>query len=1013
MIPILYAGNEQSFLNNGLGRLSDAISCKVTEERNGVFELEMTYPITGIHFADIAENCIIYAKTEDGGNNQAFIIYKISKPLNGIVTINAQHISYLLNGFIVFPFTATSLSDAMSQIVANTTPASIPFTFYTDIVSNVRFTLDTPRTVRGLLGGQSGSLLDVYGGYDYKFDNFTVRLLANRGMDRGVTIRYGKNLTSLKNVNDMTSVYTGIVPYWADSEGNTVYLTEKVVYSQYASLYPYKIIKTVDFSSDFDSQPTEAQLRQKAQAYIENNNGWKIKNNIDVSFVALSQSEEYKNIAPLENVKLCDTVTIRYDKLGVNTSARVIKTVYNVLLERYDSITLGDTTYTLAQAIQGEIDAPTMSEVRSFTQSAVEHATKLIQGGLGGHVVFNTNGDGEPEEILIMDTDDITTARYVIRFNLAGIGFSTTGYNGPFTNAWTIDGNLVADFITTGSLNAALITVGTLKDAQNRNYWDMTTGEFKLTAGAKIGNSDIASTQNVADGDSNTLNSANSAADTKIDNYNTSLNQQAVFKKLTNNEQNQGIYLVDTKLYINGEYIKANSIAANALTVDAKDSLQEKHSYVGDIYDDISLWHNDGNTVPFSYQTISGTKYLVLDCTGTSGSSVWNNVVYTKIDAIGDAKVRIKATYYIDRAITISAAQPFPVVRYKKATDGQYYNISGNLAAQTIPANTEQSIDVTLSPIDVDGAADNYCGFYPINGCKIYIKELTITTTMDDYAKAGIEVNAQGISSSVQKGSVISSINQSSEMVSINANKIDLSGALSLHGDFTSYKAGGSDPEYYKLMMDASSLKFYADGQLSGKIEPVYNGSYYSIELTCYDRDTGRVLSSIGPSGVSVTSNGAGSVSTDILYVNGFNGPSIFFREVEFAGSGGAGVTFKGSVYDANGSTVFVSDKRKKKNIKDLAIEKARSFIMALKPREFKFKKEIANAGRKHHGFIAQEVKEVMHEDWGLYVEDKSKDYIGLRYTEIIADMVAVIQDQQKRIEALERRVNDITNNQP
>jgi hypothetical protein len=121
---------------------------------------------------------------------------------------------------------------------------------------------------------------------------------------------------------------------------------------------------------------------------------------------------------------------------------------------------------------------------------------------------------------------------------------------------------------------------------------------------------------------------------------------------------------------------------------------------------------------------------------------------------------------------------------------------------------------------------------------------------------------------------------------------------------------------------------------------------------------------------------------------------------------------FRSDVYNESGSTVFVSDRRKKRNIKDLVIEKARSFIMALKPRNYKFIKEISKSDRYHHGFIAQEVKEAMTEDWGLYVENKDRDFIGLRYDEITADLVAVVQDQQKRIEALERRVDDLTNNQ-
>ena len=910
MIPILYAGNETNFTSNGLGRLSDAISCKVTEERNGVFELEMTYPITGVHYDDIQENRIIYARTEDGGNAQAFIIYRITRPINGIITIDAQHISYLLNGIPVMPFNGSSLADTMSKIASNAV-ITCPFTFYTDISRSVAFTFSTVRSIRSLLGGEDGSILEVYGGYDYKFDNFQVRLLANRGSDNGVSLRYGKNLTELKNITNMTNVYTGIVPYW-QSEQKTVYLTNPVVLSGHENEYPYKIIKTVDFSTDFEDEPTQAQLLAKAQSYLSQNEGWKLKNNITVSFVNLAETEDYKDIAPLERVKLCDTVNVRYSRLGVNIKTRVIKTVYNVLLERYDSIELGESTTDLTKALNETLIEQANLPDKSFLRAAIENATKLIQGGLGGHVVFNTNADGEPEEILIMDTDDISTAVNVIRFNLGGIGFSNNGYNGPFATAWTIDGSFYADFITAGNLNAALITVGILKDAQNKNYWNMATGEFKLSANAAVGNSTVASVSDVSAGDSATLSAANTAADNKITAYNNALNQQAVFNKLTNNGQLQGIYMENGELYINGSYIKTGVLDADLITTGTIEDSQQSN-----------YW----NLATGAFKLSSATQVGNSTVASVSDVSAGDSATLTAANSAADSKISTYDTNLNQQAV------------FNKLTN------SGQLQ-----------------------------GIYMENG-ELYIN--------GEYIKAD----------------------------SIKANSLDVDESFSLHGDFTSYKAGGSDPEYFKLMMDASSLKFYADGQLAGKIEPVYYGSRYSIALTCYDRDTGQILSSIGPSGVSVTGNGNGDITTDQLYVNGFNGPSIFYREVEFEGSGGAVVTFKGSVYDANGSTVFVSDKRKKKNIKDLAIEKARSFIMALKPREFKFKKEIANAGRKHHGFIAQEVKEVMHEDWGLYVEDKSKDYIGLRYTEIIADMVAVIQDQQKRIEALERRVNDITNN--
>lgn len=474
MIPILYEANETAFLSNGLGRLSDAITCKVTEQRNATYELEITYPINGIHFSDITENRIILAKPFEGGQTQPFIIYRIEKPINGICTIKAEHISYRLSSIVVMPFKSDDLTEALTDI-SNYSASANPFTITSDITSAIAFENKEPKSAREILGGSSGSILDIYGRGDYEFNRFDVILHANRGQDAGVTLRYGKNITDLKSVLDATGVYTGIVPFWTDGEDNTVVLPEKIVLSSHASEFPYNIIKAVDFSADFEEAPTVSQLRDKATAYVTKNEGWKIKNNITVSFVDLWNTEEYKNIAPLERVQLCDTVHVIYNKLGVDFTTKVIQTEYNVLEERYNKITLGDTYYSLSSVWGAELE---QSEEKTAThmQKAIDRATKLIQGGLGGHVVFNVNADGEPEEILIMDTDDIQTAVNVIRFNLNGIGFSKTGYNGTYTTAWTIDGHFVANFIDTGTLNASIIKAGVLQDENGTTQFNLATG---------------------------------------------------------------------------------------------------------------------------------------------------------------------------------------------------------------------------------------------------------------------------------------------------------------------------------------------------------------------------------------------------------------------------------------------------------------------------------------------------------------------------------------------------------
>ena len=482
MIPVLFNGSATTFTSNGIGRLADAISCNVVEERNGIYELSMKYHVNGVHYADISEGKIIVAMPFDGGQRQAFIIYKVTKPLDGIVTINAEHISYRLSGLVVMPFTASTLTETVQKIPTYCANTFSPFTLGTDKTSTKEFSFTEPKAVRELLSGE-GSLLDVYGGGDYEFNNFSVYLHSNRGTDNHVTLRYGKNITSLKNIVDMTSVYTSIVPYWTDGD-TTVTITEKVVNSAHTADYPFQICRVVDFSKNFEDAPSESDLRAAATAYVNNNKGWKLKNTITVSFVALWETEEYKSVAPLERVRMCDTVRVYYEKLGVNFTTQVIKTDFDVLAERYNSITLGTAEYTMAGIIDGEIEK-SEQKTSSRMKNAIERATKLIQGGLGGHVVFNTNADGEPEEILIMDTDDIATATYVLRMNLNGIGFSDSGYNGPFDTAWTLDGHFVADYIDTGTLNADLIKTGTLNASlatiTNINASNINTGALNAS----------------------------------------------------------------------------------------------------------------------------------------------------------------------------------------------------------------------------------------------------------------------------------------------------------------------------------------------------------------------------------------------------------------------------------------------------------------------------------------------------------------------------------------------------
>lgn len=528
MIPILYNNYEYYFADNGIGRLAEATSCTVEEERNGPFELTMEYPMSGAHFADLQLGRYIYCRHSDKLDKQAFEIYNIEKTMEGMVTVHARHISYKLNKVVIEPYTTNGIVSALSGL-ENHSMNTNQFTFWTDKTTSGTFTVNEPTSCRSLLGGTAGSILDVFGGGEYEFDMWTVKLHAARGSDSGVTVRYGKNLTSLVSKEDNASVVSGIAPFWRGSDDTMVTLPEGVIYASsapgvtapytdeskakyvdesdnvYEAIYVPDGVTPVDFSQDFQDAPTVAQLRAKANSWLANNAAIFPDTNITISFVALWQTPEYANVAPLQRVGLCDTISVFYPKLGVSAKAKVVKVKYDVLLERYESMEVGNVRTSLyemvTQAAAAAVDVRGVSY--NDLTNAINHATELIKGGLGGYVVMNGDANGYPEEILIMDTPDISTAVNVIRMNKNGIGFSTTGYYGNYTTAWTIDGAFNADFITAGTMSANRIKGGTLQLGGTSNgngvlevyngsgtqigYWD-NTGIHITSGDLNIGN---------------------------------------------------------------------------------------------------------------------------------------------------------------------------------------------------------------------------------------------------------------------------------------------------------------------------------------------------------------------------------------------------------------------------------------------------------------------------------------------------------------------------------------------
>lgn len=599
MIPVLYAedaivlqhdASTDSYSyafpqNHGLGSLSEAISCKVVEERNGQYELEMEYPVTGKRFSGLKAEALIKAPHDDTKEQEFFRIYKVTKPMNGRVTVYARHFSYYLSKVVVMPFMGNNAALGPAAALRKMCALSMPrhgFTVSSDLTMTTRYEVKEPKTFRSIIGGSQESLIDTFAGeVEWKGSSVRLWVARNMGIDSGVVLKYGKNLTDLKATEDSSGIWTGIFPFWKGQYTSTtgrvtdlVTHADEPLYTDAVDDYVFKMVIPVDLTSEFgpDERVTKEALVEKARAYIQANALNAVPLTIDVSFVPLWQTEEYKSIAALERLKLCDTLTIRHERLGIDYTAKIIKVEYDVLRERYLTMTIGQAGSNFVESVRSAIDnatadVPTMSAM----QQAIAHATELIQGGAGGHMVQGLDEDGKPHELYFMDTADVNTAMKVLRINMNGIGFSATGFNGPYHSAWTLDGRFVADYICAGSINASLIDAGVL------NASLITAGVLKIIKKDEYGNPILDSQGKeqallVADADKGELHimadsfsltsgeTIQSIAALEASGAIQNLTQKQIFDILTNDSQNNGIHLVNGVLYLDFSYAEGGTL---------------------------------------------------------------------------------------------------------------------------------------------------------------------------------------------------------------------------------------------------------------------------------------------------------------------------------------------------------------------------------------------------------------------------------------------------------------------
>lgn len=352
MIPILYESNETEFTSNGLGRLRDITSCVVTEERNGIYECDFEMPIDGAHFSDVRIGRIIAVEHDETNDVQPFDIVSYSRPINGLVSFHATHISYRQSKMTASGSNINSLTDAFSML-RNAEPEN-PFNYWTDKDSNGYMSAadGVPRSVRQFLGGVEGSILDSYGG-EYEWDKWTVRLWTNRGTDRTLTIRYGVNMLKYDDDTDSSESYNAVVPFWkgTDEKGTDIIVKGSMISSGMPTQSGRVECVPLDVTDKFESKPTVAQVEAQAREYLSTNRTYLPTTSIKVDFIRLTDSPEYAKFAKLQECKLCDTVRVIFPTYKQESRFKIVKTEYDVLQERFTSLELGTLSTTLAEAL--------------------------------------------------------------------------------------------------------------------------------------------------------------------------------------------------------------------------------------------------------------------------------------------------------------------------------------------------------------------------------------------------------------------------------------------------------------------------------------------------------------------------------------------------------------------------------------------------------------------------------------------------------------------------------------
>lgn len=484
----LFESNEKDFNTLGICSLNQCLSCTITEELNGSYELVMTYHMDSKGFKELKHRRIIYAKPNPYSLEQPFRIYAISTPINRVVTVNASHISYDLSGYVVEPFSSTSIYEIINSIKAKAL-VEVPFSFYvTGDLDPGDINLKTPESVRSIIGNH---ILQVHKP-EIEYNQNEVYFRQRRGSDNGVAIRYGKNLLDISHDEDCINVYTDVYPFWygreydVESEDGSekeilVTLTDKMV--KVNENFKFTNILILDLSSNFQEEPTEEQLRKATEQYIKDNKIGEPTVSITVDFMQLTSSEEYHKYRLLDKVMLGDDVTIEFNEANIYATSRCVKTTYSPILNKYTEIELGEKTSRLTDRIANDVQETqertdeVVEKQKSYFEKAMIDLTNAITGNSGGYVILNP--PKQPQEILVMDAPKKEDAVIVWRWNKEGLGVSTTGYNGPFQGIG-VNGKLVINEVTAYKMTAFMLEGGVLSSIDGSLQMSLEDEYFEL-----------------------------------------------------------------------------------------------------------------------------------------------------------------------------------------------------------------------------------------------------------------------------------------------------------------------------------------------------------------------------------------------------------------------------------------------------------------------------------------------------------------------------------------------------